>query len=278
VIGAEGPIVPGINCYATGSDVACPVDPRRLLYVSVAGLAGNDTLSAIGGIPRRGEVQFDGGPGSDQLVGTAGDDVLLAGPDGRDVMSAGKGSDALISGPGRDLLRGGHGNDQLVTNAPCDGHVFAGGPGHGDIAGFARAARARLRARLGGKAVDVRKRRCRGTKLRLSNEILEGTRNGDLLIGTPGNDPLILGGSGADRMLGLGGRDLLRGEDGRDVFLAGKGTDVLRAKDGRRDRLLDCGPGTDFVKRDGIDPPPKDCGLSVKERRMRAKEERERKR
>jgi Ca2+-binding RTX toxin-like protein len=274
LITADGPIVPGSNCKSVGNDVSCAVDPRRILYISMAGLSGGDRLRALGRLPKRGEVQLDGGPGNDKLTGTRGDDVLLAGPDGRDLLRAGRGSDALISETGRDVLRGGRGNDQLVTDDPCDGHVFAGGPGRGDIAGFARAPRARLRARIGGKAVDVRKARCRGTRVRRSNEILEGTRNGDVLIGTPGNDPLILGGAGSDRLIGRGGDDLLLGENGRDAFFGGKGRDVLKAKDGRRDLRLDCGPGSDYVKRDGIDPPPKRCRPpkeQLRERRQRRK-------
>jgi len=272
LIAADGPIAPGTNCKAVGSDVSCAVDPLRVLYISIAGLAGNDRLRALGRLPRRGEVQLDGGPGNDKLTGTRGDDVLLAGA-GRDLLRAGRGSDALISAAGRDILRGGRGNDQLVTSTPCDGHVFAGGPGRGDIAGFARAPRARLRARLGGKAVDRRKRRCRGTKVRRSNEVLEGTRNADILIGTRGSDALILGGGGSDRLIGRGGKDYLWGEEGRDVFLGGGGTDFLRAKDGERDLLLDCGFSSDYVKRDGFDPKPRRCATKkeLRERRRKGK-------
>jgi Ca2+-binding RTX toxin-like protein len=256
---ADGPLAAGPGCVATGDDAFCAGDPRRLGYVSVAGLGGPDRLTVGGTLPRRGEVQLDGGPGDDRLTGTRGDDVLLAGTDGRDRLWGGRGNDALISEAGRDELRGGAGNDQLVTDDPCDGHLFAGGPGRGDIAGFARAPRARLRARIGGRAVDVRKRRCRGTRVRRSNEVLEGTRNGDVLIGTNGDDPLILGGAGSDLLIGAGGDDVLRGEDGRDTLLGGPGTDLLQAKDRRRDRRLDCGPGRDYVKRDGIDPEPRRC-------------------
>ena len=80
-----------------------------------------------------------------------------------------------------------------------------------------------------------------------------------VLIGTPGDDPFILGGPGDDRIEGRGGDDILRGEEGRDVYLGGRGTDTLQAKDRRRDRRLDCGPGSDFVKRDRIDPKPVHC-------------------
>ena len=249
----------GSGCSRHGSFIACGVDPRRLDYVSVAGLSGDDRISASGRLPRRGEILLDGGPGSDKLTGTPGGDVLLAGPDGADRLLGGSGEDALISEAGRDVLHGGSGNDQLVTDDPCDGHLFDGGRGSGDIAGFARSARAQLHARIGGKAIDVRKAHCRGTRILASNEVLEGTRNGDVLIGTPGDDPFIIGGPGSDRVEGRGGDDVLNGEEGRDSLFGGRGTDLLEAKDRRRDRVLDCGPGSDYVKRDQIDPKPKRC-------------------
>jgi Ca2+-binding RTX toxin-like protein len=256
---AQTPVVAGPGCSLSGGTVRCPGDPRRLNYVSMAGLKGSDKLAIGGRLARRGEVQFDGGAGSDSLAGTGGDDILFAGASGEDVLLGGQGSDALISAAGRDSLYGGPGNDQLVTSHPCDGHLFDGGPGSGDIAGFARSVRARLRARIGGSAVDRRKPRCRGTRIRADNEVLEGTPNGDLLIGSPRGDPFIIGGPGSDRIEGRGGGDVIDGEEGRDAYFGGPGRDLLKAKDRRRDLRLDCGPGSDYVKRDRFDPDPERC-------------------
>jgi Ca2+-binding RTX toxin-like protein len=86
-------------------------------------------------------VNRQGGPGPDQLRGTAGHDVLngrggdddlrgFGGPDrligarGNDFISGDAGSDIIVGGPGDDTLLGGAGNDVIV-----------GGPGSDRIAG-----------------------------------------------------------------------------------------------------------------------------------------------
>jgi Ca2+-binding RTX toxin-like protein len=53
-----------------------------------------------------------------------------------------------------------------------------------------------------------------------SNEILEGTRLSDLLVGD-GRPNLIIGREGNDLIRGLGGRDELRGDDGADDCVGG---------------------------------------------------------
>ena len=258
-VSASTPVIPGEGCTSSAGAIRCLGDPHRLRYVSIVGLEGDDRLASGGLLPGRGEVQLDGGTGSDALIGGDADDVLIGGLSGRDRLRGGRSNDALISGAGRDALYGGPGNDQLVTNLPCDGHLFDGGRGAGDIAGFARAARARLRARIGGKAIDRRKARCRATRIRPDNEVLEGTRNRDVLIGTPDADPLIIGGPGSDRLEGRGGGDVLNGEEGRDAYFGGGGHDRLQAKDRRRDLRLDCGSGSGHVQRDSFDPEPTRC-------------------
>jgi hypothetical protein len=78
-----------------------------------------------------------------------------------------------------------------------------------------------------------------------------------LLVGGPGGDTIrggdhVLGGAGRDLIdAGPGGDEITPGSDVDEVE-AGSGGDVIRARDGRRD-YIDCGPGQDAVRADGID-------------------------
>ncbi len=81
---------------------------------------------------------------------------------------------------------------------------------------------------------------------------LVGTKAGNLLVGSKGPDRLI-GKGGGDLIKGLGGRDRLSGGKGRDLLnggpgadrlVAGPGNDGIKAADGRADRLIDGGGGT----------------------------------
>lgn len=76
--------------------------------------------------------------------------------------------------------------------------------------------------------------------LSLSNLIVgsgafNGTKNNDLILGSPGND-VINGNQGGDCILGGGGNDALYGNQGNDVLIGGPGDDVL-----------DGGPGSDVL-------------------------------
>ncbi|HEY7266072.1 MAG TPA: hypothetical protein VH501_00120 [Solirubrobacterales bacterium] len=73
---------------------------------------------------------------------------------------------------------------------------------------------------------------------------LIGSKGADRLIGKGGAD-LIKGRRGRDRLSGGKGRDLLNGGPGRDRLIAGPGDDVIKAADGRADRRIDGGGGTD---------------------------------
>jgi RTX calcium-binding nonapeptide repeat (4 copies) len=81
---------------------------------------------------------------------------------------------------------------------------------------------------------------------------ISGSKRGESLAGTKGADKLR-GKGGNDRLKGKGGNDLLNGGKGRDTvvggpgadkLLGGPGNDLLKAADGRRDRAIDGGPGT----------------------------------
>lgn len=76
-----------------------------------------------------------------------------------------------------------------------------------------------------------------------AGNLIVGSKGPDRLIGKGGGD-LLKGRGGADRLSGGKGRDLLNGGPGPDRLVAGPGNDGIKAADGRRDRLVNGGGGT----------------------------------
>jgi hypothetical protein len=81
---------------------------------------------------------------------------------------------------------------------------------------------------------------------------LRGTPHGDKLVGTKGADK-ITGKAGNDTLKGKGGNDTLNGGKGRDKVIGGPGVDrmmggggndLINAADGKRDKAINGGPGT----------------------------------
>jgi Ca2+-binding RTX toxin-like protein len=150
---------------------------------------------------------------------------------------------------GPDALSGGDGDDQLVADYPCAGDTFSGERGD-DIAGFALS-KSGIRARMGGMAMLL-DGTCPGgspTTILPGSEVLEGTNESDRLAGSAGPET-IWGRQGNDLINGLGGADDLEGFAGRDR---------INARDGHRDRLIDCGSGRDRARVDRSDPKPVGC-------------------
>jgi Ca2+-binding RTX toxin-like protein len=84
-----------------------------------------------------------------------------------------------------------------------------------------------------------------------SRRVMLGQGGRDTLLATPDGSTLH-GGNGHDKLFGGPGVDNLTGGRGADLISGGSGRDLLRAIDGLRDRV-DCGPGIDRAKVDGID-------------------------
>jgi Ca2+-binding RTX toxin-like protein len=79
-----------------------------------------------------------------------------------------------------------------------------------------------------------------GTK---ASNLLVGTKGADRIAGKGGVD-LLKGKAGNDLLLGGRARDGLIGGPGVDRMMGGPGNDVIRAADGRADRLVNGGGGT----------------------------------
>jgi Ca2+-binding RTX toxin-like protein len=81
--------------------------------------------------------------------------------------------------------------------------------------------------------------------------VMLGQGGRDTLIATP-DGATLHGGNGHDVLIGGRGPDNLTGGRGADTIKGGPGRDLIRAIDGSRD-TVDCGPGIDRAKVDGID-------------------------
>lgn len=113
----------------------------------------------------------------------------------------------------------------------------------------------------GGEGNDVLKSAAGDDRLLgdAGRDILAGGVGDDHLAGGSGSDGLI-GFAGDDVLAGGGGKDALFGQKGSDRLKGGAGNDVLLARDGRRDKLIDCGPGSlERAVSDRVDPPARSC-------------------
>jgi Ca2+-binding RTX toxin-like protein len=92
----------------------------------VAGLGGNDSISATGLAAGTISARLDGGDGDDRIAGGPGVETLLGGDGndsidgngGNDVADLGAGDDTFVwdPGDGSDTIEGGDGNDRMVFN------------------------------------------------------------------------------------------------------------------------------------------------------------------
>lgn len=193
---------------------------------------------------------------SDQLVGTAADNLIvgqagtlddnLAGGAGDDVLVGYAGNDILQGGDGDDVLEGGLGADRL------DGGLNLTGPGaSGDTVRYVRSAAAVV--------VDLNLTTAQGgaTTSDSYGDILAGTENvvgsamGDTITGDV-FDNRLFGLSGSDVIRGGGGNDVVSGDDSNDTLYGDAGEDSLSGGDGND--YLYGGTETDTLAGgDGID-------------------------
>ena len=255
----------GSGCVATGAtkpgrsptgaplpggpnDTATCTSGPGINFILVDAGGGNDTVSVGGGIPASLSVRSNGGPGNDTLNGGPGDDLLEAGDEyggtsGNDILNGGGGNDGLIADPGGDQLNGGDGNDLLVSSAAiCQGHQFDGGGGL-DTVSYARSKPPGTFVMALGKT-GAPKGGCKSgapDTILADNESLEGSEGNDVMEGDSGNNTLF-------------------GHGGKDSFYGYGGKDLIEAIDGKRDKVIDCGPGHDLgATVDPSDPKPKSC-------------------
>jgi len=262
------PIAVGEGCALIGPQAArCPIAtvPTGLF---LNGSGGADTIVVEPSVPATVSATVVGGLGIDELLSGAGDDSLDANVGGvaGDVVRGGSGDDALT---GATVMDGEGGSDLLIA-APCE-EAINGGPGI-DSVSFARMGQG-VEATLGGTAGFAPGPNLVGgcgfgptgpppTQISGSVESIEGSAFDDVLGGDSGPN-IILGRGGDDTIHGGGGDDFLVGGLGVDAIYGDGGADRLYARDGGRDKAIDCGSQIrgDVAFADPLDPPAQGCIL-----------------
>jgi Ca2+-binding RTX toxin-like protein len=222
----------GCTLNGAATVATCPLT-APLDSVLIAGMGGDDNLSAAG-FPSTTSVVAIGGEGDDQLDGgEASEDVLVDGPgSGGDSLEALGGDDALLHNGGPGDLFGGNGNDLFLSVSICDGEALEGGAGrdNGSWARLAEAVSARLDQAIAGEPGPGGQPTCSGGSLDTlgSIEDLESSASGDFLVGDAGPNQLL-------------------GHLGPDTYFALAGADTILANSGDNDPAIDCGEDTDLA-------------------------------
>jgi Ca2+-binding RTX toxin-like protein len=204
--------------------------------IVLAGMGGNDTITASNFPDGTGVIEL-GGAGGDTLTGGPSEDVLVDDPPenaGDDTLRAGAGDDALLHNGGADLLDGGDGSDLFLSVSICDGETIDGGPTIGndrDNASWAR---------LGGGGVDARLDL--GEVGEVGANEMPTCAGGGMLDHLEGIEDLE-GSEGNDVLYGNEETNQLLGHHGEDTYRALGGNDTIFANSGTRDKVIDCGEG-----------------------------------
>jgi len=248
------------GCSApSGGSISCPV-PETPDSILLAGLAGNDVLSAPG-LPEVVSVVLLGNEGDDSLTGGETEDALVDGA-GDDTVSAAGHDDALPNNGGTDQLHAGAGEDLFISNAVCEGDLLDGGADRDNAnwANFKTGVTIDMADKIAGLIGPQGEARC-GSANELTSlqavEDIEATNGADNLIGDNGPNQL-LGRYGPDNFFGGGGNDLLLANS--------EDAEPLTFEDA--DPIVDCGEGFDTALIDLapiVDGPPVGCE-SVEER------------
>jgi len=252
--GSEGQFEAGTagGCSApSGGSVSCPV-PETPDSILLAGLAGNDVLSAPG-FPEAVSVVVLGNEGDDSLTGGETEDALVDGA-GDDTVNAAGRDDALPNNGGADQLHAGTGEDLFISNAVCDGDLLDGGGDRDNAnwANFGSGVTIDLAQHVAGLIGPQGEARCNSPNELTSLQAIED----------------IEATNGADNLIGDDGPNQLLGRAGPDNFFAGAGNDLLLVNSGDSDGTVDCGEGFDTALIDFapiVDGPPVGCE-SVEER------------
>lgn len=164
----------------------------------------------------------------EELVGTAGDDVIFGLPGANDV---------IIGLAGNDTVWGLDGADTIVATVNDGNDFYSGGSGGMDVYDISLTSANAIIAITGGQASSA--------------EIGADTlRSIEHAVGGAGDD-LITGNAGWNRLIGGGGADTLRGLDGDDQLYGGAGDDSLHGGLGADE--MHGGAGNDIYRVDDAD-------------------------
>jgi Ca2+-binding RTX toxin-like protein len=219
--------------------------------VLLAGLAGKDTLSAVG-FPATTSIVLLGGEGDDELTSGATEDADVDGA-GNDHVDAGGGDDAVPNNGGGDVLQAGPGEDLFISNSVCEGDTLDGGPerDNANWANFGSAVSIDMGAGSGGLVGSGGAPSCPSGAFLTTLTAIEDTEGSSLA-------DVMVGDAGPNQLLGRLGGDVYHAGDGNDSILANSGTPGLDP-----DSTIDCGPGFDTAQIDraqnGPDAAPAGC-------------------
>jgi Ca2+-binding RTX toxin-like protein len=211
----------------------------------VQGGAGADTFIAT---VDDGDDTYDGGNGTDTYnlsqtaaaatvllaAGTAtsaetGSDTLISianviGSAGSDTITGNGQANVFTGGAGDDTLNGGAGNDTAVFSGGLTNYSFSASGGNLVV-------------------TDARGGSPDGSDTLISMDTLQfaGQSFGAFVFGTNGNDAAVNGTNNGELLLGLAGNDTLNGNGGADFLLGGAGSDRLNGGGGN-DTAVFTGP------------------------------------
>jgi len=180
---------------------------------NVIGTAGDDVIVATG---TAGQT-IRSGAGNDTICGSSGPDRIFA-ADGNDTVLAGNGADTIDAGNGNDTVDAGFGQDTVGGGSGHD--VLNGGPGNDTVSG------------------------------NTESDQVNGGGGDDLLSGNFGDDA-VNGGLGNDRVNGDAGNDVISGNEGSDTLGGGLGDDRLNG--GAAPDVIDPGAGSNTCGSDASD-------------------------
>jgi Ca2+-binding RTX toxin-like protein len=200
----------------TPSEDAGDVDVGTSGSEELAGTALDDILLGAGGRDTieglAGDDVIAGEFNNDVLTGASGDDVVLGGG-GNDFVDGSTGDGLLIGGAGTDTLTGGTGDDVPFGSSGSD--VLRGGDGNDMLVGleFDRISGdlADSAATLRGAVTDTFGNTVTDQQV---DRLVAGVRSGDVTERGPDQ---LEGGAGNDLLIGDDG-DTMAGDDGVDAF------------------------------------------------------------
>ncbi len=195
--------------------MSSPACVTRIVAINAVLLVLIVVPSTAQGVAPAGEVVYSD---ASLVVGTPGEDVIVAGPDVQTV-------------------HGGEGNDTIYSSAETT--VIEGGPGDDTIYGDPASPQS-------PSAADRRLLILTPVECKVSPCL--GGNGGQLLRGGSGNDQ-IFGQRGDDEIYGEGGEDALYGGTGNDIIHGGAGNDFLAGGPGIDSIYGDA--GNDVVRGDG---------------------------
>ncbi|MFC3614621.1 hypothetical protein ACFORG_12680 [Lutimaribacter marinistellae] len=165
----------------------------------------------------------------ERIVGTIGDDSIIAGTD--DQVDGWTGNDTIRDSAVAETLNGGDGDDSIVVFSEIDADRFDGGDDTDTIDWSQSSEIGATFSLLDGLAVDSDG----NSEVMIGFENLIGTFNADEIIGDDGpnlldgngGDDFIRGNGGDDTLLGSFRDDTLEGGAGADELIGGTGDDTI---------------------------------------------------